>query len=49
MWFEYCLFVFFLSVSADPGSSTWMAALALTRGRFDRGAVVGGGGEEGER
>lgn len=30
-----------LSVSADPGSSTWMVVLAVTRGGFDCGVVVG--------
>lgn len=31
----------FLSVSVDPGSSSWMAVLAVTRGSFDHGAAVG--------
>lgn len=33
--------VVFLSVSVDPGSSSWMVVLAVTRGSFDCGAVVG--------
>lgn len=40
MGFDYCCF---LSVSVDPGSSTWMAALAVTWGSFDRRAVEGKG------